>query len=221
MPLSDSQIEAAIKAGNIGVEPFDPKSIQPSSLDVHLGPLLQVAIDSSPIDLSSAEDIQGRYKQVGANGFVLQPGATVLGSTAEFIKFGRHCGLVLARSSLARLGLSCTLSGYANPGYEGNLPLVLTNLGAQSIHLVAGRRMAQVLFFPVSEVRRMYSERGGKYLNERGPTPSRLHLDDELKHLLQSLGVPSRQLDKTVEHLEQRLEEAAERRANSLESKGD
>lgn len=211
MPLSDSQITRALAEKRLWVEPFEPGNVRPSSLDLRLGDKIALLKDTSPIDLGSDEDIVGRYKTiiVEPEGYELAPGASVLGSSLESIDFKMHCGLVMTRSSLARMGLMCNVSGYANPGYVGTLPLMIVNVGQAPIRLIAGRRIAQVLFFPVTEVERMYADQGGKYMNESGPTPSRHHLDIDLRDLLQRLGVPAKQLEKTLKFLNAKVEAAA------------
>ncbi len=211
MPLSDSQIQRAIADRAIVVDPYDPDNVKPSSLDIRLGDKLALLKDAAPLDLGSDDDIDARYETISihAEGYELHPGASVLGHAFEHINFGNHCGLVMTRSSVARLGLLCNISGYANPGYAGKLPLMIVNVGSAPIRLAAGRRIAQVLFFPVTEVNRMYADQGGKYMNESGPTPSKHHLDAELRGLLKRLGVPSKQLEKTLQYLDSKVDEAA------------
>ena len=107
MPLSNSQIKAAIDAGRIKVSPFDPELVRPSSLDIRLGSTLKVISDDGVLDLASEDSLAERYSEVQliGQGYELLPRTSVLGSALESISFGSHCGIVLTRSSLARMGL--------------------------------------------------------------------------------------------------------------------
>jgi dCTP deaminase len=156
-------------------------------------------------------DESAAYERIDldAQEFLLEPGQFALGASVEYFKFGQHCGLVLNRTSFARLGLSFTTSGYANPGYEGTLPLVITNATGRPVRLPSGRRVAQVLFSPVGEVDRMYKDRGSKYFGEKGPTASKHHLDEDLRSALRSYGLRGRRLQEAEELLDRRIEEVA------------
>jgi dUTP pyrophosphatase len=62
-----------------------------------------------------------------------------------------HAGLVLPRSGLAaRHGLSVVNGpGLIDPGYRGEVRVVLVNLGAEPVALAVGDRIAQLLLVPV------------------------------------------------------------------------
>jgi dCTP deaminase len=180
--LSDTQIKTALASGSIKIEPYIDANVQPSSLDIRLGATVNVLGDSNLVDLGSEEDLSPRFREVdiGPTGYVLEPGKSIYGSAMERISFGSHAGIVFTRSSLGRIGLICNVSGYANPGYDGHLPLVIANLGNNPVRL-----------------------------GEEGPTTRRHHLDPELKDLLRKMGVPSRHLEKTADFLDRRIDEVA------------
>jgi len=54
-----------------------------------------------------------------------------------------HGALVEDRSGLALRGLT-TLAGVIDPGYRGEVKIVLTNLNAESVQIAAGDRIAQL-----------------------------------------------------------------------------
>jgi dUTP diphosphatase len=96
-----------------------------------------------------------RYAHVGAYGdlaadlyaaeaLTIVPGATVAVSTGVALEFPpTHGALVEDRSGLALRGLT-TLAGVIDPGYRGEVKVVVTNLGAEAVEVKAGDRIAQL-----------------------------------------------------------------------------
>ena len=96
-----------------------------------------------------------RYAHVGAYGdlaadlyaaeaLTIVPGATVAVSTGVALEFpATHGALVEDRSGLALRGLT-TLAGVIDPGYRGEIKVVVTNLGAEAVEIKAGDRIAQL-----------------------------------------------------------------------------
>lgn len=71
-------------------------------------------------------------------------GATIAVPTGIAMEFpSTHGALVEDRSGLALRGLT-TLAGVIDPGYRGELKVVVTNLGEGTIELKAGERVAQL-----------------------------------------------------------------------------
>ena len=86
MVLSDRAIRRLVEAGRIGIEPFDPKLIQPSSLDVRVDRLFRVFRNSRYpyIDVKTEQDELTELVEVADDEpFILHPGEFVLGSTLE------------------------------------------------------------------------------------------------------------------------------------------
>lgn len=96
-----------------------------------------------------------RYAHVGAYGdlaadlyaaeaLVIVPGATVAVSTGVALEFpSTHGALVEDRSGLAVRGVT-TLAGVIDPGYRGEIRVVVTNLGAEAVEVKIGDRIAQL-----------------------------------------------------------------------------
>ena len=57
-------------------------------------------------------------------------------------------GIVKDRSSLALAGLHC-LAGVIDCAYRGEIKVILVNLGAETRHIRAGQRIAQLLILGV------------------------------------------------------------------------
>ena len=89
MILSDRTIRAEIEAGRIGVDPFDPSMIQPSSIDVRLDDRFLVfrSHTRAVIDVKQdTTDLTEMVRATDAQPFILHPGEFVLGSTAEHVR---------------------------------------------------------------------------------------------------------------------------------------
>ena len=96
-----------------------------------------------------------RYAHVGPYGdlaadlhavsaWTLEPGETVAVPTGLALGFpAEYGGLIEDRSGLALRGLT-TLAGVIDPGYRGEIKVVLTNLAAIPHSIFAGDRIAQL-----------------------------------------------------------------------------
>jgi dUTP pyrophosphatase len=96
-----------------------------------------------------------RYAHVGAfgdlaadlyavAGVMLEAGATTTVATGVAMQFpSTHGALVEDRSGLAMRGVT-TLAGVIDPGYRGEIKVVMTNLSAAAVELNAGDRVAQL-----------------------------------------------------------------------------
>ena len=79
----------------------------------------------------------------------LAPGETLAIPTGLAMGFPQDFGgLILDRSSLALRGLH-TLAGVIDPGYRGELKIILTNLSSAPQTLEAGARIAQLRIVPL------------------------------------------------------------------------
>jgi len=77
-------------------------------------------------------------------GVTVAAGATVPVPTGVAMEFpSTHGALVEDRSGLAVRGVT-TLAGLIDPGYRGEIKVVMTNLGAAAVEIKAGDRIAQL-----------------------------------------------------------------------------
>ena len=113
--------------------------------------------------------------------FDLSPGSSILLRSGDVVLCRTHetftipvdlAGVVFARSSYARLGLMVSpVAKFINPGWSGQMPLLIKNASPFPIELRPIERVAQVCFFKLSEVTTMPYATSGKYNNdEGGPT---------------------------------------------------
>jgi dUTP pyrophosphatase len=77
-------------------------------------------------------------------GATLDAGATAAVATGVAMEFpSSHGALVEDRSGLAVRGVT-TLAGVIDPGYRGEIEVVLTNLSERAVEIKAGDRIAQL-----------------------------------------------------------------------------
>jgi len=183
--LSDRDIRAAIEAGEVRVDPYDPRDLQPSSVDLHLDRSFRVFRNNryAFIDVRTPQpDLTELLRIDDDEPFILHPGEFVLGQTVEWVELPNHLVARLeGKSSLGRLGLLIhSTAGYVDPGWKGNLTLELSNVANLPIALYYGMRIGQISFFRMSSpVDRPYGSAslGSKYQGQSEPTASAFHRD--------------------------------------------
>lgn len=190
MILSDRDILRRLEDGDLHIEPLDEPDlqIQPASVDLRLGrTFLEFQRTNIPcIHPESDEEIDEYVSETvvdDGDDFVLHPGDFVLGTTRERVEIPADLiAHVEGRSSLGRLAIVVhATAGLCDPGYEGQITLELSNLGAAPVALTPGMRISQLTFTELtSEAERPYGdERGSKYQDQSGPQASRIGGDRE------------------------------------------
>lgn len=142
-----------------GILPFTPEQINPASYDVTLGNHW-ICPTRDPEEFFS-------------DSIVLFPGEVILATTNEFIKLPRDVVADLKlKSSLGRLWLNHSLSGWIDCNFQGQVTLELQNLGPYPRQLAAGMRIAQLVFMAMeSPPEQAYGEGGrGNYQGQKGTT---------------------------------------------------
>jgi dCTP deaminase len=185
MLLSDRDILAEVDAGRLAVEPWDAALVQPSSVDVRLDRYFRVFNNSqyTHIDPSrQQDDLTALVEPKDDDPFVLHPGEFVLGSTLEIVTLPDDLsGRLEGKSSLGRLGLlTHSTAGFIDPGFTGHITLELSNVANLPITLWPGMKIGQLCLFRLSSpALHPYgsTEAGSRYQGQRGPTPSRSHLN--------------------------------------------
>ncbi|HEV7566500.1 MAG TPA: dCTP deaminase [Microbacteriaceae bacterium] len=181
MLLSDRDIKAELGTGRIGLEPYQPEMIQPSSIDVRLDRFFRLFDNHKYPFIDPAEDQPDLTRLVEVDSdqpFILHPGEFVLGSTYEMVSLPDDIAARLeGKSSLGRLGLlTHSTAGFIDPGFSGHVTLELSNVATLPIKLWPGMKIGQMCFFRLSSpTERPYgsSEYSSRYQGQRGPTASR------------------------------------------------
>ena len=184
MILSDRTIKEEIDAGRIVIDPFDPASVQPSSVDLHVDAEFRVfANNRYPyIDVKQEQpDLTELIETKPDEPFILHPGEFVLGSTLERVALPNDLVARLeGKSSLGRLGLLIhSTAGYVDPGWDGYLTLELSNVANLPITLYPGMKIGQISFFRLTtEAETPLRGRG-----QQVPGPARAHGESVLRRL--------------------------------------
>jgi dCTP deaminase len=182
--LSDRDLRKALDDGRLGLDPFDPAMVQPSSIDVRLDRYFRVFANHRYTHIDPAaqqDDLTELVEPKGDEPFILHPGEFVLGSTLEVISLGDDLASRLeGKSSLGRLGLlTHSTAGFIDPGFSGHVTLELSNVANLPIKLYPGMKIGQICVIQLSSPSEHpygSSVYGSRYQDQRGPTPSRSYL---------------------------------------------
>lgn len=142
-----------------GITPFDPEQVNPASYDVTLGDSW-ICPTRDPEEICSEE-------------ITLFPGEVILASTREYLKMPRDVVADLKlKSTLGRLWLNHSLSGWIDCNFHGQVTLELQNLGPYPRKLTTGMRCAQLVFLAMESPPDVaYGEQGkGHYQAQTGAT---------------------------------------------------
>lgn len=193
--LSDVSILKSIGNGKITVSPFEPKLIQPASLEIRLGEYFKRGIrcnndfhagcdvwspPSPPIDPFDppatiwSEDL---YIPVGGQ-IIIQPGEAILACSLEKIGISHELSAkVCGKSSNGRLFLAVHITaGFIDPGFCGIITLELFNFNRRAIILRPGQSIAQLCFDWLdvpAEKPYGHAELKSRYQNQERATESR------------------------------------------------
>ncbi len=185
MLLSDRDIRAEIEAGRIGLDPYSPDLVQPSSIDIRLDRYFRVFENHRYPHIDPAEEQVDLTRSVETDPdepFILHPGEFALGSIFEVVTLPDDIAArVEGKSSLGRLGLlTHATAGFIDPGFSGHVTLELSNVATLPIKLWPGMKIGQFCFFRLTtpaEFPYGSAQYGSRYQGQRGPTASRSHLN--------------------------------------------
>ena len=173
--LSDGAIRRLIDAGRIGIDPFDPELMQPSSLDVRADRLLpgvpQLALPVHRRYARAGGSDRARGGRPTSEPFILHPGEFVLGSTLERVTLPDDLVARLeGKSSLGRLGLLIhSTAGFIDPGWDGHVTLELSNVANLPITIYPGDEDRPALVRAALGAGRAAVRLGGHRLQVPGP----------------------------------------------------
>ena len=192
MVASDIRILELIVSKQLEIWPFVYSNVQPSSLDLTLDGKIKIPKAGITVDPSrGVTDVEYEIRSILDGEYELSPGGMILAQIHEKLKIPENYSCsVVNRSSIARLGLDVAMVGYINPGYSGQLPIIIRNNGSFSVKLFSGLRICQLVLHKVDPTPlRDYSQRKDvKYMGESGSLLSKLHLDKELRVCVEKVG---------------------------------
>lgn len=180
MILSDKDIKKAIKEGKITIDPLFPKSIQPASVDLHLGADFLVFRTHKDVCIDPKNPIEYLMDKVVINDkkqFIIHPGEFALGMTYEIAGVADDMvGRLEGKSSIGRMGLIIhATAGYLDPGNRLKMTLELHNVSTLPIKLYYKMPIAQMSFSPLSSIaENPYNKKrfGSKYYGNMKPKAS-------------------------------------------------
>ncbi len=177
MILSDGTLETMIANKELVVEPLQKESIQPASIDCHLGNNFLIVEDRKMNTIELDQEII--YREIEADEIVIPAQSFLLATTQEYIELPDNLtSFVEGRSSIGRIGLFIQNAGWVDPGFKGQITLELYNANSLPIRLKAGRRICQLVFCKMDEkAKKPYA---GKYQGQRNTTGSRVFNDSEV-----------------------------------------
>jgi dCTP deaminase len=178
MILSDITLNRMISSKELVVEPIRENSVQPASVDCHLGRHFLIVEDRQMhiIDMES----QILYREHEGDEIIIPPQSFLLATTEEYIELPNNLtAFVEGRSSIGRIGLFIQNAGWVDPGFKGQITLELFNANSLPIRLKAGRRICQLVFCSMDQAAQ--NPYKGKYQGQRKATGSRVYQDAEVR----------------------------------------
>lgn len=172
--LSGDAIWKSVKNGRIVIDPFDPKYLNPASIDLTLGDKVGVYV---PKDRVLDSKIENPYDvRTGMRDMTLTPGNLYLMHTAERVGSQSLVPELDGKSSIGRLGVCVHLTaGLGDPGFFGQYTLEVTVV--RPVVLYAGMRIAQMRFHTMEfyDPQAKTRQYAGNYVGPtaEGPVPSK------------------------------------------------
>jgi len=189
MILAHSELEKIAKE----FKNINPEDIKGSSIDLSIAERAKIPKEKVVIDLfedkPSDEKIDTFFDEIElAKGYELKPNNFFYTSTAEYIKIPENmCGIILPRSTFARIGMSLPSSMYANPGYEGHLPLIIHNHSPFTIKIPPYYKVAQLLLLEIKGDSIPYEHQTTQKYHKEGIIESPQFDDFNFEEILQKL----------------------------------
>jgi len=141
MLMRDTEIKAAVDAGEIVIRPYEPNHLQGASYDLCVGGEAFVSNSDDKIMLSPKTAV----------GLHIEPWDFALVITKESVKLPLDISCVIGmRSSLARKGLMLLAGLQIDPGFEGHLRFGLYNASPRKISLFYSDDLCMIEFHRLS-----------------------------------------------------------------------
>lgn len=145
--LSDKSIRNQLKLGRLVVNPL-LEPIQPTSIDLRLGNSIIIPKGGHIIDPMygmGTSDVPQKLRFGQTH--LLLPGKALLAATLESVVIPPNMiGILVGKSSLARLFLQIEAAGFVDPAWVGKLTLEIKNLGEDTFVLRPGMQICQIVF---------------------------------------------------------------------------
>jgi dCTP deaminase len=172
MILTGNEIKAQM-GGNIVIDPFDERLLNPNSYNLRLHNELLVYEE---IVLDMRRPNRFRRYVIPEEGLVLNPNQLYLGRTVERTETHNFVPMLEGRSSVGRLGLFVHITaGFGDVGFRGYWTLEM--FAVQPVRVYPGVPIAQIFYHAVQgEISEYHSD---KYQNNHDIQPSLMFKDFE------------------------------------------
>ena len=146
--LSDAGISAALHRGDITIDPFEMRNLQPASYDVRLGHRAIIArMAHTGLHPGELADVM---KLNDGDEIKIPPLGLAFVLTLERLSLTqRYACNIGSRSLFARRGIILIAGLQIDPGFEGNLVLGLANYSQREYPIPFGDPVAMLQFFEV------------------------------------------------------------------------
>ena len=173
MILSGREILRQREAGNIEIEPFDRRFINPNSYNLRLHNELFVYKDEL---LDMKKPLATEAITIPESGLILQPGKLYLGRTLEKTATDSFVPMLEGRSSVGRLGLYIHVTaGFGDVGFSGFWTLEIHCV--QPVKIYPFVEICQIYYHTIQGDYELY--KSGKYQHNTGVQPSLIYKDFE------------------------------------------
>lgn len=145
--LSGKSIQYAVESGEILINPFETKHLNPASYDLTLGEGITVYEGFSSEDhyLDSKKSNPSASFKMGPEGYILRPGVGYLMHTQESVRTDKYVPIVDGKSSIGRLFILIHYTaGFGDPGFSGQYTLEVSTLYPTKLY--PGMRICQIRF---------------------------------------------------------------------------
>lgn len=168
MILTDKKILEGLGNGEIVIEPFNREALGTNSYDVCLGKHLATYKDF-PLDAKVHNQVD--HFEIGAEGFVLQPGMLYLGVTEEYTETHNAVPFLEGKSSIGRLGIDIhATAGKGDVGFCNTWTLEISCV--HPIRVYAGMPIGQLIYFKIEgDVENYYNKKQNAKYNQRSQRP--------------------------------------------------
>lgn len=171
MILSGKEIEKEYYNGNIHIDDFNPKRINPNSYNLRLSD--QLLVYKTPI-LDMKKKNESSKITIPDDGLIIYPGNLYLGRTVEKTHTNLYVPMLEGRSSGGRLGLFIHITaGFGDIGFNGYWTLEITCI--QPIKIYPYIDICQIYYHTIKGDYSLYNS--GKYQNNDDIQPSLFYRD--------------------------------------------
>ena len=170
--LTKSAIMEEIRKGNIVIQPFNQKQLNPNSYNVTLNERLEYY----------TSDVLDAYKEnpteeiiIPKEGYVLKPNVLYLARTNEYTETYNLVPGIDGRSSIGRLGIEIhRTAGFGDVGFRGTWTLEITAI--MKVRVYPNMQIGQLYYEEITGEPTNYE---GRYQDQIEATPCRLYKDFE------------------------------------------